>query len=267
MERAPTVFNIVEFDKFQPLVLIHESGRGMFTKFASLLLFKADIKDGSKIKLFFDPKTNLPGTKTNGRNFTIKVEYLKNIFYFRSQAIVKDLKSRIDLKYYCAEVNMYPRVYYYRGEHILLWELYNASHRSINLEFKPGYSDKQMERPTIVKNELIKILKINEETYNAWVFETAYKFLEKHVFLNDWAARELTAYKLFWIWWQQQYYIEDEKLLKDFDSNDNLHSFEIADVRNFYTNSHINNLKQLDSRLYSYIQRKMQREFMPKSKK
>jgi hypothetical protein len=265
MKRAPTVFNMVEFDKFQPLVLIHKSGRGMFTKFASLILFKTGIKDGSYIKLFFDPKTNLPGAKVNGRNFIIKVEYHKNIFYFKSKAIINDLKSRIDLKYYCAEVNMYPRVYYYRGNHILLWELYNASHRSINLEFKPGYSDKQMERPAIVKNELIKILKIKEETYNLWVFESAYKFLGKHLFLNAWAIDELTAYKPFWTWWRQQYYIEDEKLLKDLNTTSDLESFNIDSIRNFYLDGHVSNLKQLDSTLYAYIHRKMIKESRLKS--
>ena len=263
MSKFPDLFFDVDFDDNAPLVIIHKSGWGRFSKFSSRNLYAVGLKEGMKTMLYFDPKSNLTSNSNDSSKFKeylIELIYYDNYFYFKSKHIIKGLKLRRELEYYLASMKIYPIAYLYKGQWIILWKLYDTSRLSLNLRMIPNQKNINMDRVIEVRNKLISFLKINESIFNEWIFESAIEFLENHFNLNNWASHKLTLYKPFWTWWQHQYYIEDEKILKNFIEDADLQHSSINTIRNMYKYIHVNNPKKLDSHLYNYIYLRMKKE-------
>jgi hypothetical protein len=259
---SPDVFNILEDIQDIPLVYVYKTGLGMFNDASTKILNRAGVKSSEFIIYSLDFNNHSTAPIIGEHGFYLKL--INDRFYFILPDMALNL-SRISRKingiheFYCAALNPTVFLSIYNEKPINRLVLYNMYELTYSIEFAKPHRIKQRERYRAFSNKIMNILSINEDTYNEWLFNSAFEYLNDISENNAWAVSKLTTFDSFWQWWKVQYHILDEVLVNEYSELD-IAKINIEELRSHYYKRHATLPILLENYLYVYLNEEDRKE-------
>lgn len=128
------------------------------------------------------------------------------------------------------------------------------------MKTRRNHRDNMMIKFQKIRDELLKMLDMNQEQYNNMIFDSAYGYLDYA--LNDpWAKAKLTGYSKFWAWWKNEYFIHDEVILNEIKDNEFIDKKAVDSLRRYYYSRKASNHVRMEKFLYGYLYEQRRKEF------
>ncbi|MFK5855125.1 MAG: hypothetical protein QM503_03265 [Bacteroidota bacterium] len=253
------VFNKLELvNDFQPLIYLCDSGVGMFSKSAMVMLIKADLDNKSHIMLSFIGSSFFDQVIESADDIVIKLGVYKGKFFFEYSDLTKKLgnispKRSNGIGYYSGSINVEHTKVNHSNEIITKWNISDIESFTNKIEFYKTHALAQKERHEKNRDELLNFLDTDINFYNECLFNSAYVYLEETIKLDQLSIKILSTNSQFWNWWKVQYYIMDEKIMFDYYVSKDIHLQDVSFLRSFYFHRHKTPQVQLENYLYHYL--------------
>ena len=125
---------------------------------------------------------------------------------------------------------------------------------------KTTHLERQNKRYQAIRDELLGILRISQETYYQWLFDSGLSYLARVFTGMDHLGKLMSRSEKFWKWWKNQYRILDEELINEFMEVNQVDEIGLIKLREYYNNRHSNTKVFLESYLYEVLSSQVKKE-------